>query len=67
MTKSLSLSFDIYISHFSALLLSDHRADGRMVAVAFSWSDDVLVFLLRFQTGCLKIFTTLLTMIDGER
>ena len=43
MTKSLSLSFDIYISHFSALLLSDHRADGRMVAVAFSWSDDVLV------------------------
>jgi len=49
------------------LLLSDHRADGRKVAVAFSWSDDVLLFLLDFKQSCLKIFIALLTMIDGER
>jgi hypothetical protein len=43
-----SRSLDIYMSHFSALLLSNHRADGRMKVVAFSWSADVWMFSVDF-------------------
>jgi hypothetical protein len=58
-----SRSLDIYMSHFSALLLSDHQADGRRMVVAFSWSAECVV---DFKTSCLKV-SALLGMIDGGR
>jgi len=54
--RKTSRSLDIYMSHFSALLLSDHQAGGRRMVVAFSWSADMSVFFWLISNKLFKDF-----------
>jgi hypothetical protein len=62
-TKSLPLIFTCLISR--RLLLSDHQADRRRMAVAFSWSADMSMFFGVDFKQAVQGFPALLRMIDG--